>query len=116
VTFDEMISALEALEGQQVTAQVVGNRADADPLVIADGILQRVRPNDAPHGPAAEEATTFVVGEVVGENGTTVGENETTLVLWPSSFMDAVNDEINGMFITTRDGVLRVYRNRPWID
>jgi hypothetical protein len=111
VTFDEMISALEALEGQQVT-QVVGNRADAAPLMIVDGILQRVRPNDAPPELAADEATTFVFGE----NRTGVEENGTTLVLWPSCFMDAVNDELNGMKITTRDGVLRVYRNRPWLD
>jgi hypothetical protein len=73
VTFDEMISALEALEGQQVTAQVVGNRADAAPLMMADGILHIVRPNDAPPELAAEEATTFVVGE----NRTSVGENGT---------------------------------------
>src|SRR4051794_35118325 len=102
-----MISSLEALEGQQVTAQVVGDRAEAAPLMIADGILQRVRSNDAPHGLAAEEAITFVVSQ----NGTTVGENGPTLVLWPSCFMDAVNNELNGMNITTRDGVLRVYRN-----
>jgi hypothetical protein len=100
-----MISALEALEGQQVTAQVVGDHADGAPLMMVDGILQRVRQNDAPHGLAAEEAITFIVGE-----------HETTLVLWPNGFMDALNDELNGMKITTRDGVLRVYRNRPWLD
>jgi hypothetical protein len=77
VTFDEMVSALEALEGQPVTARVVGNRADAAPLMMVDGLLQRMRSNDAPHGRAAEEAITFVVGE-----------NGTTLVLWPSCFME----------------------------
>jgi hypothetical protein len=63
-----------------------------------------VRQKDALDGLAAEEAITVIVG------------GETTFVLWPSCFMDALNDELNGMKITTRDGVLRVYRNRPWLD
>ena len=54
---------------------------------------------------AAEIATVFEVGG-----------SDHTLALWPSRFVAAEVDDINGIRIVTRDGRLQIRKNRPWID
>lgn len=62
----------------------------------------------SPTGGAAlsEEAVVFAVGD---------GDDH-VMILWPSRFIEATQDEINGIRIRTRDGDLAVRKNRRWID
>ena len=107
--FNDTVAALRALEGERVSAQVHGGDADASPLMMADGVLRAMTGGEALLEEAgifeAEVATTFAIEGM-----------QTWLSLWPSRFVDAVATSPTSVTITTRDGVLSVYRNRPGID
>ena len=107
MNLDEAVSALESLEGERVTASVCGDDPSAASVMSADGVLRKMRVDEPfPVPPeAGEEAIVFLVGNA-----------ETSFSLWPSRFIEATRDEINGLTVATRDGVLHVYRNRPWVD
>ena len=54
-----------------------------------------------------EQATSFGVGEHWGN----------VLTFWPSRFVAGNHDSASGQVtVTTADGTVRVYPNRPWID
>ena len=114
VTFDEAVEALEALasEGVVVAASVRGTGDGAFSLMDADGALRRMESDDSisewlEHRElAGEEAVVFLVGP----------GSDYSFSLWRSRFVSASVDDLNGIAITTRDGALRVRRNRPWID
>lgn len=110
VTFDEVVSALEALAADEhpVSASVWGVGSDAAPLMDEEGVLRRMPESKLPgelHGHVGEEAVVFLVGD-----------GSQSFSLWPSRFAGAEIDDLNGIEIRTRDGLLRVRRNRPWID
>jgi hypothetical protein len=108
MNFDDLVSALDSLEGAYVTASVSGDGSEAAPLMSADCVLRRMQADDASPDPSAvtgEEAIVFVVGT-----------SDTTFSIWPSRFLDATSDVMNGVAVMTLDGRLRVYRNRRWID
>jgi hypothetical protein len=119
VTFEEAIDALKALaeEGIVVEASVWGT--GDDPSILASlGGLMVYAPGDPEELDAmsaelrdalagAEIATAFEVGG---------SDYMHTISLWPSRFVAAEVDDINGIQITTRDGRVHVRKNRPWID
>jgi hypothetical protein len=114
VTFDEAVEALDALasEGVVVAASVSGTDDGAHSLMDADGVLRRMESDDSisewleRRDLVGEEAVVFLVGH----------GSDHSLSLWRSRFVSASVDDLNGIAITTRDGALRVRRNRPWID
>ena len=108
MTFDETIEALEGLaaEGVTVTAAVWGVGPEAAPLMFQTGLFRRVRADLETEPFGAETAVMFAFDD----------DYSHTFSLWPKRFEDGAVDEVNGISITTRDGRLRVYRNRPWID
>jgi hypothetical protein len=108
MNLDEVVSTLDSLEGEHVTASVFGDGPEAAPLMSADGVLRRMRadePSSDLPTVAGEEAIVFVVGTA-----------EATFSIWPSRFLKATIDEANGVSVMTLDGRLRVYRNRRGID
>jgi hypothetical protein len=108
VDFAEALTALEALEseGVVVDASVWGSDEDSDSLASLRGVLRRFRSDDEPSAAMGEEAVVFAVGDGVSH----------VFTLWPSRFIDASQDEINGVRIRTRDGRLTIRRNQAWID
>jgi hypothetical protein len=108
VDFNEALAALEELEseGVVVDASVWGNDEDSDSLASLGGVLRRVRSDGERSAEMDVEAVVFAVGD---------GDNH-VFTLWLSRFIDATQDEINGIRITTRDGRLTVRKNRRWID
>lgn len=110
MTFDAAVAALDALvaDGDPVSASVWGTDADAAPLMEAGGVLRRRHGVDLP-----TELREYLGEEAIGFF---VGEGSQSFSLWPSRFVHAEVDDLNGIEITTRDGCLRVRRNRPWID
>ena len=110
--FDEAVAALQTFEADNldVDASVYGSE-DASSLIVSLGGVLRRRHSDDDPSPAfreyiGEEAVVFTVGD---------GDSH-TFSLWPSRFVDATQDETNGLRITTRDGRLSVRKNRPWVD
>ncbi len=113
MTFDEAVEALNALasEGVVVSASVWGTDDGAFPLINADGVLRRMESDDADRDLVdpelvGEEAVVFLIG-----TGSDHGFS-----LWRTRFVSASIEDLNGIGIRTRDGELRVRRNRPWID
>jgi hypothetical protein len=112
VDFDGTVAALEGLESQAVVvdASVWGTTEDAGSLASLGGALRRLRsdyePSAAMAASVGEEAIVFAVGNDDGH----------VLTLWASRFIDATQDEVNGIKITTQDGRITVRKNRPWID
>jgi hypothetical protein len=108
VTFDEAIEALESLaaEGVTATATVWGTGPEADPLMSQTGLLRRMGSGNEFDEPEIETAVSFGFDD----------DFHHTFSLWPKRFEEASVDELNGISIKTRDGLLRVSRNRPWID
>ena len=106
--FDETLTALDAFESQGVVVDVSvwGSDDDSDSLASLGGVLRRFRSDNEPSAAVGEEAVVFAVGD---------GDSH-VFTLWPSRFIDASQDEINGLRIRTRDGRLTIRRNRPWID
>ena len=104
MTFNEVLAALDALEGEVVSAVVSADRPGALPVMQADGVIRRMVAEE-PTSRAAEEAVVF-----------TIGGEDTAISLWPSGYLAATTDELNGLLIQTRDGTIRIYRNRRWID
>lgn len=114
MTFDEAVGALEALaaEGVVVSASVWGTDDGAFSLMDAGGVLRRMESDESlsewleGRDLVDEEAVLFLVGPGSAHS----------ISLWRSRFVSASVDGLNGIAITTRDGALRVRRNRPWID
>jgi hypothetical protein len=119
VTFAEAVDALKALaeEGIVVEATVWGAEDDSYQLASLGGLLAYAPRDSEVLGAlsgelrdavaAAEIATVFEVG----------GSDYThTFALWPSRFVAAEVDDINGIQIVTRDGRLQIRKDRPWID
>jgi hypothetical protein len=110
VDFAETVAALEELarSGRQVEVVVAGTDG-AVPFVTLAGPLSRMPEdpdlvNSLPAELAdvlrtAEEAVTFVLGQ---------GEPDYVLHLWPSRFVSATADDINGVIAITRDARLMV--------
>jgi hypothetical protein len=119
VTFAEAVDALKALadEGIVVEATVWGKEDDSYELASLGGLLVYAPGDPEVLGAlagelldavaAAEIATVFEVGS---------SDFSHTIDLWPSRFISAEVDDINGVQIVTRDGRLQVRKNRPWID
>jgi hypothetical protein len=107
VAFDEVVAALESLaeEGVVVEASVWGVGAASSSLMSQGGLLRRLSAEGDFPDLEGESAVVFAVGDV-----------SHSFELWPSRFEDASADDLNGISITTRDGRLRVRKNRPWID
>jgi hypothetical protein len=113
VTFDEAVEALDALvsEGVVVSASVWGTDKGAFSLMDAEGVLRRMESDDG--------ITELLDPELLGEEAVLflIGTgSDHSISLWRSRFISASIDDLNGLAITTRDGQLRVRRNRPWID
>jgi hypothetical protein len=114
VTFDEAVEALEALasEGVVVAVSVWGTDDGAFSLMDADGVLRRMESDDGisewleRQDLVGEEAVVFLVGPA----------SDHSFSLWRSRFVSASVDDLNGIAIRTRDGALRVRRNRQSID
>jgi hypothetical protein len=119
VTFAEAVDALKALadEGIVVEATMCGIEDDSYELASLRGLLVYAPGDPEVLGAlsgelrdavaAAEIATVFEVGG---------SDYMHTFALWPSRFVAAEVDDINGIQIVTRDGRLHVRKNRPWID
>lgn len=119
MTFAEAVDALKALadEGVVVKATVWGREDDSYSLASLGGLLVYAPGDPEVLGAlsgelrdavaAAEIATVFEVGS---------SDYTHTLALWPSRFVAAEVDDINGIQIVTRDGRLHVHKDRPWID
>ena len=114
MTFDRAVEALKALasEGVVVAASVWGTGNGAFSLMNTRGVLRQMESDDSirewleRRELLGEESVVFLVGP-----GT-----DHSFSLWPSRFVAASIDDLNGISITTRDGALRVRRDRPWID
>lgn len=110
--FNQALAVLDALEseGVVVDASVWGDDENSDSLASLGGVLRRFRSDDEPsaamRAAVGEEAVVFAVGD----------RDDHVFTLWPSRFIDATQDEIDGIRIRTRDGRLTVRKNRPWID
>jgi hypothetical protein len=109
--FDELVEAIERLVGIEVAAVVSGPSDESAPLAILGGLLashhDAQRTDVLPTDLQGEAATSFRVGEHWGN----------VVTLWPSRFLHGDIDSAGkGVTITTADGTVHIYPNRPWID
>jgi hypothetical protein len=111
VDFDATVEAIERLVGVEVAAVVSGRTEQAASVAILGGVLashRNTQPSDAlPNELPGEAATTFRIGDHWGN----------VVTLWPSRFLTGdVDPGDRGVTVTTTDGTVRIYPNRPWID
>lgn len=110
VEFSEAMAALEALEQFEVVEAMIFGLGDAAFEVASlSGTLRRVQDPEAAVIEAADVADAeFAVCFQLGGGD---------LSFWPSRFVSAAPHDVgNGLTVTTLDGRVDVFSNRPWID
>jgi hypothetical protein len=114
MNFEEAVRAIEALEGMQVSAEAWGLDDDSSFTIRLDGILERGRPDEPPlEAPEVREALEGAIQAVTFW----LEDSSAHISLRPDRFVRANKiPNAHGVEVVTRDGIIRVYRNIPWID
>ena len=120
--FEETIGAIEAFQGHVVEASIWGREDDrSEDLATLTGTLRRLPSLDLEEleSEFMPSESLDVLRESIAATIFTVGEHDLPnhLTLWPHRFLWGERmDEVDGIRIVTKDGVIAIERHRPWVD